>query len=185
VTPDELVRLLADTNRLRVFSALVLGARTRAELVRDTGLDDQAVEDALRRLASGGLVTLHTDQVRPRQQVFTELTRATATTKPTEDYGYTDQKVESVLRSFVHGGRLVTLPAQQSRRRIVLEHVVRSFEPGIRYPEREVDAVLRAWCAGGNVDHITLRRSLIDHGLLTREDSLYWRSGGWLDVLDG
>jgi hypothetical protein len=28
-----------------------------------------------------------------------------------------------------------------------------------------------------------VRRHLVDEGLLSREDGLYWRSGGWVDVL--
>jgi hypothetical protein len=53
----------------------------------------------------------------------------------------------------------------------------------MRFPEREVDAVLRAWCAGGEVDHVTLRRYLLDEGLLSRDHGTYWRIGGWVDVL--
>jgi hypothetical protein len=87
------------------------------------------------------------------------------------------------LRGFVSEGRLVRLPARQSRRRVVLEHLVLSFEPGRRFPEKEVDVVLRAWCAGGETDHVAVRRHLVDEGLLTREDGVYWRSGGWVDVL--
>ncbi|HEY7596565.1 MAG TPA: DUF2087 domain-containing protein [Actinophytocola sp.] len=91
----------------------------------------------------------------------------------------------ATLRAFVAGGRLVRLPARRGRRRVVLEHVVRSFEPGRRFAEKEVDAVLRAWCEGGATDYVSLRRHLVDEGLLSREDGLYWRSGGWVDVLGG
>jgi hypothetical protein len=84
---------------------------------------------------------------------------------------------------FFDEGRLVRLPARWARRRAVLEHVVQSFEPGRRFPEKEVDVVLRAWCAGGATDHAALRRHLVDEGLLSREDGVYWRSGGWVDVL--
>jgi hypothetical protein len=94
-----------------------------------------------------------------------------------------DPRVAAVLRAFFSDGRLVRLPARRGRRRVVLEHVVRSFEPGRRFPEREVDAVLRAWCAGGEVDYVTLRRYLVDEGLLSRDHGVYWRSGGWVDVL--
>ncbi|HEV2781410.1 MAG TPA: DUF2087 domain-containing protein [Actinophytocola sp.] len=94
-----------------------------------------------------------------------------------------DPKIAAVLRTFVPDGRLIRLPAKRGRRRVVLEHVVQSFEPGRRFPEREVDAVLRAWCAGGEVDHVTLRRYLVDEGLLSRDHGVYWRSGGWVDVL--
>jgi hypothetical protein len=87
------------------------------------------------------------------------------------------------VAAFFDDGRLVRLPARWARRRAVLEHVVQSFEPGRRFPERDVDVVLRAWCAGGATDHVAVRRHLVDEGLLSREDGVYWRSGGWVDVL--
>jgi len=90
---------------------------------------------------------------------------------------------EPRVAAFFDDGRLVRLPARWARRRAVLEHVVQSFEPGRRFPEKEVDVVLRAWCAGGVTDHVALRRHLVDEGLLSREDGVYWRTGGWVDVL--
>ena len=50
---------------------------------------------------------------------------------------------------------------------------LRAFEPGTRYTEKEVDAILRTWCAGGATDHVSLRRFLVDEGLLTREAGRY------------
>ena len=92
-------------------------------------------------------------------------------------------ETDPTLRAFVPDGRLVRLPARRIRRRKVLEHIVRSIEPGRRFPEREIDVVLRAWCDGGETDHVAVRRHLVGEGLLAREDGLYWRSGGWVDVL--
>jgi len=53
------------------------------------------------------------------------------------------------------------------------------FEPGVKYPERDVNAILRAW----HDDHAALRRYLVDEGLLDREGGQYWRSGGYVDVV--
>jgi hypothetical protein len=78
-----------------------------------------------------------------------------------------------VLRAAVDG-RLVSMPAARGKRRVVLDHIVASFEPGVRYPEREVDAILRAW----HDDHAALRRYLIDEELMTRDKGVYWRIGG-------
>jgi hypothetical protein len=82
----------------------------------------------------------------------------------------------------VRGGRLLGLPANRSRRIIVLEHLAQSFEPGVDYPERQVNEVLTAWSAGSGVDYVSLRRYLIDADLLRREGGIYRRSGGWTDV---
>ena|SRR5207253_6885162 len=93
-----------------------------------------------------------------------------------------DRRMAALLRTFVPGGRLIRLPAKRARRRLVLEYVAQAFEPGRRFPEREVDVVLRALCMGGEIDHVTVRRYLVDEGLLSREHGMYWRSGGWVDV---
>ena len=75
-------------------------------------------------------------------------------------------------------GRLTSIPAQYTKRRVVLEHLVRVFEPGVRYPEREVNALLAVW----HPDVAALRRYLVDEGLLSRAAGVYWRTGGYVDV---
>jgi hypothetical protein len=169
-----IVGLLAEPERLRVLSAVVLGARTPAEIGAATGLDARAVGRAVQRLQAGGLID---DELGGRVELFKAAARAAAPPEPRPD-GLGD-----VVARFVRDGRLVSLPAQESKRRLVLEHVAQSFEPGRRYPEREVDAVLRAWTEGGAADHAALRRYLVEHELLAREGGEYWRSGGWVDVL--
>ena len=83
-----------------------------------------------------------------------------------------------MLSAFVRDGRLTSIPAQYTKRRVVLEHLVRVFEPGVRYPEREVNALLAVW----HPDVAALRRYLVDEGLLTRAAGVYWRTGGYVDV---
>jgi hypothetical protein len=90
-----------------------------------------------------------------------------------------DSRGEAVLRTFLDAdGRLTAMPAKLSKRRYVLEHIVCAFEPGVKYPEREVNAVLRSFYD----DYVTLRRYLIDADLMAREDGLYWRTGGYVAV---
>lgn len=175
--------LLAEPERLRVISALVLGARTPSELAAATGLDQRTVGRALRRLETGALVSSDQHGFTLDATVFKRVAREAAVPPQTEDHGYADEHVEATVRTFVRGGRLLRLPAQQSRRRTVLEHLVQTLQPGTRYTEKELDVELRALCDGGEVDHVTLRRHLVDEGLLTRDHGEYWRSGGWIDVL--
>ena len=61
---------------------------------------------------------------------------------------------------------------------IVLERVALEFEPGVRYEEREVNAIVGAFFN----DHASLRRYLVDEGFLDREAGTYWRAGGRVDV---
>ncbi len=82
------------------------------------------------------------------------------------------------MRPFVRDGRLTAMPAKLNRRRAVLDHLAAaSFAPGRRYREPEVNDILRAWCDGvPGVDHVAVRRYLIDLDILAREDGLYWRA---------
>ena len=85
---------------------------------------------------------------------------------------------ETLRRFFSPDGRLHTMPTKHLKRRFVLDVVAQRFEPGRRYAEREVDAVLKEI----HEDHAALRRYLVDDGFLTREAGVYWRSGGTVDA---
>ena len=79
------------------------------------------------------------------------------------------------LRAFIRDGRILALPAKRTRRRLLLDQVAQAFEPGRRYPEAEVDQVLKAVFD----DHCALRRYLIDEEFMSRTAAgLYWRAGG-------
>ena len=173
MAPEILVGLLAEARRLRVFAAVVLGAQTPVEVVEQTGLTLREVVEALRRLSDGGLVSPAPPLV-AGVDVFQESARATASARPVAEALDPDQARATVLRTFLVDGRLVSIPAARGKRRVVLEHLVTGFEPGVRYPEREVDAVLRAW----HPDHAALRRYLVDELLLARDAGIYWRIGG-------
>src|SRR6266550_1489835 len=77
------------------------------------------------------------------------------------------------LRVFVKKDRIETMPARQSRRRLLLDKIAQGFEPGVRYPEHRVSQFLGAIYA----DYAALRRYLVDEELLSRAGGEYWRSG--------
>jgi hypothetical protein len=81
---------------------------------------------------------------------------------------------EPRLRVFVSDGRIPALPAKHSRRLLLLDKIAQAFEPGVRYPERDVSLFLGAL----HSDYAALRRYLVDADFLSRADGEYWRSGG-------
>ena len=85
---------------------------------------------------------------------------------------------EVVLQRFLVGGRLVAIPAQRSKRLIVLDHLAGLFEPGVHYTEAEVNQALAAY----HPDYASLRRYLVDEEFLDRSGGIYWRAGGTVDV---
>ena len=80
-----------------------------------------------------------------------------------------------MLRNFVGGdGRVASLPARAAKRKLVLEYVAATrFEPKREYGEREVNAVLEEV----HDDYVTLRRYLVDEGVLERSAGVYRRPG--------
>jgi hypothetical protein len=81
---------------------------------------------------------------------------------------------EPRLRVFVSDGRIPALPAKHSRRLLLLDKIAQAFEPGVRYPERDVSLFLGAL----HSDYAALRRYMVDADFLSRDGGEYWRSGG-------
>jgi hypothetical protein len=173
MTPESLIGLLAEPARMRVFAAVVLGARTPAEAARLAELPVRTVTAAVRRLTEGGLVSAVDGELSAQVGAFKDVLMEYARQKEPEPLD-PDRLRAAVLRAFIVEGRLVSIPAAQGKRRVILEHVAQAFEPGVRYREREVNAVLRAW----HPDYASLRRYLVDEALLAREAGEYWRIGG-------
>jgi hypothetical protein len=170
-----LAGLLAEENRRMVFAAMVLGARTLAEIEQATALDGRAVGTALARFTEAGLVVRDKADHFVVEDAFRLAARAAAAATPANS-GVEGVEGESarVLRAFVRDGRLMSLPAQYSKRLVVLDLLAQQFEPGRRYSEPEVNAILLRW----HDDCASLRRYLVDDGFLERDAGQYWRAGG-------
>jgi ArsR family transcriptional regulator, arsenate/arsenite/antimonite-responsive transcriptional repressor len=78
---------------------------------------------------------------------------------------------DKVLRAFFRHGRLKQFPAQLKKRQIVLERIVQEFEPERDYSEYEVNQILVDF----NDDVASLRRGLIELGLMERSKGIYRR----------
>jgi hypothetical protein len=75
------------------------------------------------------------------------------------------------LWRYFREGRLEAFPAARPMRRRALAHVAGTFERGREYTEPEVNAVLLPI----HNDVATLRRYLVDEGLLARDHGTYRR----------
>jgi len=170
--------VLADEERIRVAAAVVLGAHTTEEVVSATGLKQRRVLEALTRLEAAGVVRRHDGGWSFDVARLKEIARESRTVDAPDDVGDVARETAQVLRTFLKGGRLTQIPAQHGKRLVVLDHVARVFEIGMRYPEKEVNAHLRAF----HPDTAALRRYLVDEGFLTRENNIYWRTGGTVDL---
>jgi hypothetical protein len=167
--PATLIGLLADETRLRVFATVALGARTVAEVAERSGLDATEVQSVLPRLVGAGLIAQEDGLHVPLEEL-----RDAARRRPDRERGAADATPDEqrVLRNFVVDGRLVRLPARHAQKQVVLGYVARRFDESRSYEEREVNELLR----GFHDDTASLRRYLVDEGLLEREAGVYRRA---------
>lgn len=176
--PTEFLRLALDPLRLAVLGAAARGPVDVEALAGELGTRPDRVERALGRLRAAGLIDtdlrLDVTALRAVAAQLPEL--APADDEVLEGPWTADER--QILARFFERDRLREVPTTRSKRLVVLERIVQEFEPGLRYDEREVDRRLQLV----HPDHASLRRHLVDEGLLTRADGSYWRTGGRFDV---
>lgn len=178
--PDDILRALADPERLRIAGALAAGEAAATSLAETLDLPLARVRRHLTRLAAAGIVRVQPDHRKYRLDPET-LRWAAEQVGPPRDAGIAlgaaNEDEQAVLRAFFRGGRLTEIPTKAAKRRIVLERIALEFEPGTRYDEREVNAIVGTFFN----DHASLRY-LVDEGILDRQAGVYWRAGGRIDV---
>lgn len=182
--PRRLTALLADPTRLRVYAALVLspsevGAQP-PDLAEVSGVPTRDVVKALGRLEDVQLAArLAPEQGggwRATPETLRAATEASAKQReePLPGAAVTDPQTAATLRGFFSRGRLTHVPLAHAKRMVVLDYLAQSFEPGVRYPEAEVNELLSKF----HDDYAALRRYLVDADFLGRSENYYWRTGG-------
>jgi len=79
-----------------------------------------------------------------------------------------------VLRQAFEGERLKQIPVSRKKRDVILNWLAGRFEIGRRYPEKELNAIIKRY----HEDSATLRRELINGGWMEREQGIYWLVDG-------
>lgn len=175
LTSRKLTGLLADAKRRRVVAAMILGATDLDEIISRAAVAERDAVMALERLSKAGLVESTDDGAYLLlEQAFQVAARAEAEPNPASQFPFRPPKERKILDRAYRDGRLIRLPAKRSQRVVVLDELVQRFEPGERYTERQVNVRL----SDSEIDVATLRRNLVDYGMLDRADGAYWRSGG-------
>lgn len=167
-----------DPVRLAVLGAAAVGRVDVPALARALDVAEHKVERALGRLRASGLID---DDLLLDRTALRSVSAQLPELAPADDavlHGTWNNEERTVLARFFERDRLREIPTNRSKRLVVLERIVQEFEPGRRYPERDVDRRLQLF----HPDHAALRRHLVDEGLMTRADGSYWRSGGRFDV---
>ena len=177
-------KALSDANRLKIVGLLARSPLTVEQLAEMLAIHSSTVSHHLSRLTKAGLVSARAEGYYSVYQLETKVIEAMAQrllereTLPavSEDIDI-DAYDRKVLRNFLTpDGRIKDFPAQEKKLEVVLRYVLKSFEPGVHYTEKQVNEILMRF----NIDYAFLRRSLIEFRMLAREagGSAYWLPEG-------
>jgi ArsR family transcriptional regulator, arsenate/arsenite/antimonite-responsive transcriptional repressor len=174
----QLFKALSHPTRLLIISLVRMQPRHTEELASILKLSAGTVSHHLSMLSEVGLLESQKEQYYQNYALRTEwldktldeLTNLAAPSKhqPLEPDAYRNK----VIKTFFKQGRLVKIPAQRKKLLVVLEELVKIFEPEKTYSERDVSILLSEF----HDDFATLRRDLVDFGLMHREGGIYRRT---------
>ena len=173
----EFFKALGHPARLLILNLVRRRPRHGEELAAILGLNPATISHHLTLLAEAGLLRAEKDQyyqtyrleagpLRQRLEDLVSLAPANLSASVEED-AYQDK----VLKAFFRQGRLLKLPVQLKKQRLVLEKIAQAFEPERAYTEREVNLALLDF----NDDVAALRRALVEQKLLERQQGIYRR----------
>ena len=165
-----LFKALSDPARLRVLGLLADRPHAGHELAERLSLTPPTISHHMRRLVAAGLVNVQQDAQSRIYSLRIDTIRALSQEKddhPTEQRE--DEEDDAVIRAFFDGPRLRQIPRARKKRVIVLRRLLQRFEPERRYPEQEVNEILRE----AHDDVATLRRELVDYGFMVRDRGIY------------
>jgi biotin operon repressor len=181
---EELVtffKALADTNRLKIVGLLAEKSYSVEELAALLKLKPPTVSHHLAKLLEAGLVksrpesyysVYQLDQTvleSKARSMFSQQELSTVASEVDVD-AYDNKVIKDYSR---RDGSLKTLPSQRKKLEAILRYVVKAFEHGKRYSEKQVNGILARY----HEDTATLRRELVGLGLMQREGGggEYWR----------
>lgn len=172
------MKALSDESRLSIVQSLLEKSQYVEEIARRHALAPSTVSFHLRKLEQAGLVRSRKEQyyviVEANSGVFDTTLREIVAAAPSSKVLQKERLEEyraKVLTTFFPNGTLAKLPAQHKKRIIVLERIAAAFEAGRRYTETEVTGLVRQFFD----DYCTIRRLLVEEGLVKRKGTSYWR----------
>jgi len=177
----DFVKALADANRLKIVGLLAQRPYSGEELAALLGLKASTVSHHLSRLAQVGLVSARAEgyyrfyrleeaALQKTRLLFSRADLVSVAAGVDVD-GYDRKVIADFTRP---DGSLKTIPAQRKKLEVILRYVVRDFDPGKHYSEKQVNKTLSHY----HEDTASLRRELVGAKLMEREGGGgdYWRT---------
>jgi DNA-binding transcriptional ArsR family regulator len=178
---ERFFKVLGEPQRLKIVGLLAQSPHTVEQIAKALKLGVSTVSHHLSRLADADLVSAKAEGYYSIYSLNSDVLREMAKTllQQTERPSISETEVpdafeRKVLATFTEtDGRIKSFPTQEKKYLVLVRHVLKAFEHGVRYPEKRVNQILKNF----NDDTARLRRSLVEYGYMAREGGggKYWR----------
>ena len=168
------MKSLADADRLKIAGLLGVKALSASQVAERLGMKQSEAAHHLDVLVEAGLA--HKEGVAylldSRALEMQSRRMLAQSHPPAPQYEGDDFEVKTLRAYFNRDGTLKSIPNQNKKLMVILNHLAKDFERGVKYPESQVNQMLRRY----HEDHAALRRYMVDNGQLQREKGIYWRT---------
>jgi hypothetical protein len=179
IQPDEEIltffKTLVDADRLRIAGLLGVEALSPLQLAERLHLSPMKVVNHLGRLEEAGFVTFDGHLYSLDDKGLESMARRNLQSlrpKPKIEAFDGEAYDRKVVKDFMGtDGRFKSLPMHDKKFLSVLRYVLEAFEPGVEYTEKQVNEMLQRY----HPDTASLRRGLVDAGMVTRWRGIYQR----------
>lgn len=167
------MKSLADAERIKIAGLLGVEALSPTQVAERLGIKPVDAQHHLEQLTRNGLARKEGDAYRLNTAAVEKLTRKMLAQSHPPAPAYEGDEFEvKTLRAYLdRDGTLKSIPTQHKKLMVILQHLAKDFQPGVQYPESQVNQVLRRY----HEDTAALRRYMVDNGLMNREKGMYWR----------
>ena len=177
----EFFKTLADEKRLKIIGLLAQREYSVEELATTLDLSVSTTSHHLSYLTHSGLTSARVEghyyfyslKFETIREMAGKLLREENLPALSQDLS-TDTYERKVMTAFVDKeGRVISFPEKEKKLLVVLNYIVKAFEQGKKYPEKEVNEILLRF----NKDTAFIRHSLVEYKLMAREGGggSYWR----------
>ena len=160
-------KAVGQPDRARILGLLANRAYTVPELAKLLDMKETAVQNHVNKLKKSGLI--REDAKKSRLQFDSDVLERfnDIVFEPAES----DPFFAWILEEYIDGSRLKSVPENEAERLVILKWLSRDFETDRDYTQAEVNQIIQGFFH----DASTLRKYLIDSGLLIQDGDIFRR----------
>ena len=182
-----IMKALADSSRLSIMQSLIEKPQYVEELSKRFNLASSTVSFHLKKLEEARLIHKKKEQYyvvfHPNLNVFTKSLRDLISFENKEKQTQQERIFRyksKVIGTYFINGRLHKIPSQHKKRWIILEKIASELEDSRIYGEKELNDKISVFFE----DYCSIRRYLVDEGILKRSKGEYRKNPEMLNTSD-